>query len=88
MLKMSAWLLHLIGDKAPPVARDSGEVARAYKQRCYSHSGNVGHSWCLNSSLFLSVGLSIQDEAMDVVQSAPQRTHYHRTLFTCSLNGG
>ncbi len=24
-----AWLLHLIGDKAPPAVRDSSEVARA-----------------------------------------------------------
>ncbi len=29
MLKKSAWLLHLIGDRAPLAARDSGEVARA-----------------------------------------------------------
>ncbi len=28
-----------------------------------------------------SVGLTVQDEAMDVAQSAP-----HVTLFTCSLN--
>ncbi len=29
MLKIRTWLLHLIGDEAPPVARDSSEVARA-----------------------------------------------------------
>ncbi len=28
MLKPSAWLLHLIGYKAPPAARDSSEVTR------------------------------------------------------------
>ncbi len=28
MLKKSAWLLHLIDDKAPPVARGSSEAAR------------------------------------------------------------
>ncbi len=28
----SAWLLHLIGDKAPPAARDSNEAARAYNK--------------------------------------------------------
>ncbi len=28
LLKKSAWLLHLIGDEAPPAAHDSSEVAR------------------------------------------------------------
>ncbi len=32
---------------------------------------------CLRSSLSLSVGFSIQDEAMDVVWSAPQGDHCH-----------
>ncbi len=33
--------------------------------------------WCLSSSLSLSVGFSIQDEAVDVVRSVPQGAHYH-----------
>ncbi len=40
----------LIGDKAPPAARDSSEVARAQKQRCYPHTGIGGHSWCVSSN--------------------------------------
>ncbi len=67
----------LIGDKSPPAARDSNEVARVQNQRCYPHTGNGGHSWCLSSSLSLSAGFSIQDEAMDVARSAPQGAHYH-----------
>ncbi len=65
MLKMSA----LFGDKAPPAARDSSEVARALNQRYYPQTGNGGHSWYLSSNLSLSVKLSIQDEAMDVARS-------------------
>ncbi len=77
MLKMSAWLLHLISDKAPPAARESSEVARPLKQRCYPHTGNGGHRWCLSSSLSLPVRFSIPDEAVDVARSAPQGAHYH-----------
>ncbi len=77
MLKTSAWLLHLIGDKAPPAARDSSEVARSLRQRCYPHTGSDGQSWCWSSSLSLPVGLSIQDEAMDVARSTPQGAPYH-----------
>ncbi len=62
----------LIGDNAPPAARDSSEVARAFGRRCYPHTGNGEHSWCLSSSLSLSVGFSIQDKPMDVARSAPQ----------------
>ncbi len=29
LLKKSAWLLHLVGDKAPPATSDSSEVASA-----------------------------------------------------------
>ncbi len=35
MLNKSAWLLHLIGDKAPSVVRDNSEVARTANHRCY-----------------------------------------------------
>ncbi len=37
----SAWLLHIIGDKASPAARDSSEVTRALTQRCYTHTEMV-----------------------------------------------
>ncbi len=50
-----AWLSHLIGDKAPSTAHDSSEVARAFSQ--------LDGSWCLNSSLFWSVGFSVHEEA-------------------------
>ncbi len=63
LIKKSSWLVHLIRDKAPPVAHDSGNVARTLDQRCYPHTGNGGYRWCLSSSLSWSVGLSIQDEA-------------------------
>ncbi len=33
--------------------------------------------WCLSSSLSMSVGFSIQDEAVDVARSVPQGAHYH-----------
>ncbi len=69
--------LTLIGDKAPPVARDISEVARALNQCFYPRTGNGGHSWCLSSSLSLLVGFSLQDEAMDVARSAPQGAQYH-----------
>ncbi len=72
MLKKSARLLHLIGDKAPPAARDSDEVARALNQHCYSHIVNGGRIWCLSSRPSLSLRFPIQEEAMDVSGSAPR----------------
>ncbi len=41
LLKNSAWLLHKIGNKASPTARDSSEVTRALTQRCYTHTEMV-----------------------------------------------
>ncbi len=79
-------VLTLIGDKALPTAYDNSEVARSKKQRCYPHTGNGDHSRCLSSGLTLSVGFSIQDEAVDVARSAPQGVTTMRTLFTCPLN--
>ncbi len=67
-------------------ARDGSEVSRAVSRRCYLHTGNVGHSWCLGSSLSLSIGYSIQDEAMNVDRSAPQGLTTMRTLFICFLD--
>ncbi len=84
LLMKSAWLLHQIGDKAPPAARNSSEVAGVLNPR----TGNGDHGWCLSSSLFLSVGFSIQDEAMDVAPSAPQGLTTIRPLFTCFLKRG
>ncbi len=71
----------VIGDKAPPATQDSSEVARSLKRYCYPHTGNGGNRWCLSSSLSLSVGFSIQDEAMDVARSAPQGAHYHADVI-------
>ncbi len=36
-----------------------------------------GQSWCLSCGLSLSVGFSIQDEAMDAARPTPQGAHYH-----------
>ncbi len=69
-----------------PAIRDSSEVARAQNQRCYPHTGNGGHSLCLSSSLSLSVGSSVQGEAMDVARSAPLGLTTMETVFTCFLN--
>ncbi len=68
-------------------ARDRIEVARSVNRFCYPHSGNVGHSWCLSSILYLSVGFVIQDEAINAAQSTPQRPITKRTLFQCPLAG-
>ncbi len=76
-----AWPLHLISDKATPAACDSSEDARTLNQRCYPHTGNGGHSWCLSHSLSLSVGIFIQDEAQDHGRSALQGAHYHSNVI-------
>ncbi len=68
--KRASRYLTLVGDKAPPAARNGNEVARALNQRCYPHTVNGGHSWCLSSNRSLSVGFFIQDEAMGVARSA------------------
>ncbi len=52
-------------------ARDSNEVADTLNRRCYPYTRNGGQSWSLGSSLFLSVRIPIQDEAIDVGRSAP-----------------
>ncbi len=51
----------VIIDKAPPAARGSSEFARALNWRCYPHTGNGEHSWCLSCSPSLSVEFSVQD---------------------------
>ncbi len=45
LLKKSAWLLHHIGDKATPAARDSSEGARALIRRYHSDTRNGSLSW-------------------------------------------
>ncbi len=60
------------------LATSPGLVTRLHlPQRCYPHTRNGGHSWCSSSSLSLSEGFSIQDEAVDVARSAPQGAHYY-----------
>ncbi len=41
MLKQSAWILKLVGDKVPPATWDSSEVVRTLNRRCYPHSGHT-----------------------------------------------
>ncbi len=55
MLKQSARLLHHIDDRVALASHDRSVVLP------YS-----GHSWCLSSSLSMSIGFPIQDEAEDV----------------------
>ncbi len=55
-----ACLLHLIGDKAPPTAHNSNEVAHTLGSHCYHHAENGGFRW----------RLPLQDEAMEVISSA------------------
>ncbi len=70
MLKMGAWLLDQIGDKAPPAARYSSEATCELNRRCYPCAVDI--VGVLSSSLSLSGGLSIQDEDMDVALSVSQ----------------
>ncbi len=67
LLKKIAWLLHIIGDKVPQAARDSTEVECSLNRRFYPHAKNDRHSLCLCSSQSWSVGLAIQDEAVNVI---------------------
>ncbi len=47
----------------------------------YPHTASGSHRCCLISSLSLSVGFSIHDEAMDVARSAPQEAHYYADVM-------
>ncbi len=74
----SAWLLYLTNDKVPSPARDCSEVARTVCRCCFPHTGNGVISWYLSSSsLYLSVGFSLLDEAMDVARPAPRGANCH-----------
>ncbi len=53
------------------------EYLATFCYRCYLYTVNGGCSSRPSSSLSLSVGFSIQDEAIDGSRSAPQRTCYH-----------
>ncbi len=62
---------YLFVNKAPPIANDRNWLSRPFIRCCYHPSRNSGLSLCLSSSPSLSVGLSIQYEAMDVTLPAP-----------------
>ncbi len=82
MFKESLWLLQLIDDKAPPTARDSRGVARTLKMDVIfltPKTVNIVGVFC--STLALSVGVSMQDEAVDVIRAAPQGAHYHADVI-------
>ncbi len=48
LLKKGDCLLHPIGDKAPPAARDNSEVASTLNRRCYSETS----VWAVNGILY------------------------------------
>ncbi len=61
---MTAWLLPLFSDAVPPFECDNRTIARTTNRSWYPPTGNDDASWCLHRSQFWSVGLPIQDEAM------------------------
>ncbi len=42
LLKKSIWVVHQIGGKPSPAARDSKKVARTLNPHCYPHTENGG----------------------------------------------
>ncbi len=85
LLKKSAWLLHVIGDKAPPSARDKSEVPRVQTDIVILTPEADGLVLCLISSPPLSVGSLIQD-ATSVSDPRHRQFTTMRTLFTYSFN--
>ncbi len=76
----------MLGDKVSPTAVNSSEVSSVRRQRCYPRIGNGGPDWCSSSNPFLSVGFSIQEEAIDITQYAPQKAHYHTGVYLACLS--
>ncbi len=62
----------LIGDKAPPTARDYIDIARTLNRRCHPHAGNFGLRMMLKQQPILVGIIALHDECMDIVRSAPQ----------------
>ncbi len=60
LLKWTTWLLHPIGDKAPPTAH-AYEIDR----------NSSGLCWCLISISSSSLGLTIHEEVMDAAWFVP-----------------
>ncbi len=58
-----------------------GLVTHCTKNWRYPLTVNDGQSWCASSSLSLMVGISIQNEAMDVARSAPQGNYCHADVI-------
>ncbi len=56
-------------------------ISGALNKRFYPLTENGGHSWRLSSSLSLTVGIAIQDKAIDVARSAPQGAHCHADVI-------
>ncbi len=69
MLKMSSWLLNTL----------HAIVVRLHV--CKINVVILTQLVCLHRNLSLSVGFFIQDEAMDVVRSAPQEARYHADVI-------
>ncbi len=74
MENMSAKLFHLVADEVSLTACGRSETVYILNRRCYPYTRS-------GRNLSLSVGFSIQDEAMDVARSAPRRSHYHTDVI-------
>ncbi len=82
MLKKSGWLLHPNRWQVSHMQQAIVLGCMCINKRCYHQTGNLGHSWCLNSGLSFLVGLPIHVEAMNVDWSAPQGAHYHADFMS------
>ncbi len=76
-----------IGDKAPPAAHDGSEVAHTLNRRCCPHIVHGGHSWCLPSSLSLSVGWSHECWLVRATGGSLPWRRYSPTPITLQLKG-
>ncbi len=64
-----------------PYGVADGYLMPLHRSIVLKHHRTNALSWCLSSSQSCSVGLSTQDEAMDVVRSTPQEAHYNADVI-------
>ncbi len=75
------WSHNYNSDEAPLNTCYVKRVAHAWCLCCFSNTENSSLSYCLGISSPSSLGLPIQEEAMDAYPSATQGTHYHVELL-------